>query len=96
MPRPPYPAAWSKPKGSEWVAEPETTGLRWVIEAGGRCRWGSPSRGYCRRPAVAKLDRRPSSTDGRAKWWRYCERHLYGRWIEDGQVYYWRLRPVAA
>lgn len=25
-------------------------------------------------------------------WWAYCERHLYGRWIEDGKVVGWVLR----
>lgn len=29
---------------------------------------------------------------GTPRWWLYCERHMFGRWIEDGQVMEWSLR----
>lgn len=47
----------------------------------------------CREPAVAVLDR--SRRRGRRLWYGYCDEHLYGRWIEDGKVVGWRLRPRA-
>lgn len=55
-----------------WTTEPE-------IIAGRLCRMrlaGVP----CRRPAVAAIAR------GHGGWWCYCDRHLYGRKLEDGQV----------
>ena len=30
----------------------------------------------------------------RTQWWAYCERHSFGRWIEDGKVMHWILRPI--
>lgn len=27
-------------------------------------------------------------------WWKYCAEHLYGRWIENGAVMFWRLVPI--
>lgn len=51
-----------------------------------RCRFTvGPNKKQCGRPGVARLKR------GRAGWWGYCERHLYGKWIEDGKVMTWRL-----
>ena len=62
--------------------------LHWRLASGKRCRWGA---GFhmkaCGRPCVAELNR--SSFKGRKNWWAYCELHLYGRWIEDGQVLMW-------
>lgn len=55
------------------------------------CRAGATvHRRSCRRPAVAEL-RRGSY---RVSWWAYCERHLYGRWIEADNVVGFRLRNV--
>jgi hypothetical protein len=69
-----------------------------------RCRrttGGHPKR-RCQNAAVVELDRRrhvwrPADRGGpeeRPSWWAYCEEHMYGRWIEDGQVYEWRLVPT--
>lgn len=90
----PPPPDWSSP-GHEWRVVPE--GRDWTTDpaiiADRRCRFGSRWRGYCRRPAVAALDRaRP--TLGRHLWYGYCADHVYGRWIEDGVVVGWRLRPI--
>lgn len=74
------------PEGRDWTTAQELVGNR-------RCRSGSPYRGYCRRAAVAAMDRaRPSSL--RRLWYGYCGDHLYGRWIEDGRVVGWRLRQI--
>lgn len=40
---------------------------------------------FCRRPSAARLLRsRIDSTQG--VWWHYCEEHLYGRVIRDGEL----------
>jgi hypothetical protein len=59
-------------------------------DAGGkRCRFTvGPGKKNCQRPAVATLRR------GRAGRWGYCAEHLYGRWLEDGQVVGFVLRRV--
>jgi hypothetical protein len=57
----------------------------------------------CREVAVVELNRekwRPGRyawVEGRASgkvpcWWAYCAEHMYGRWLEDGRIYSWRLR----
>lgn len=53
----------------------------------------------CSNPAVAELNRErrtwaQSGSVTRPAWWAYCADHMYGRWIENGQVYEWRLRPT--
>jgi hypothetical protein len=75
------------PEGYEVAAVPEDPD-RWRIEAGLRCRWleGHPLRG-CGRPSVATLRR------GK-RWYGHCGDHLYGRWIENGQVMHWVLRAI--
>ena len=73
----------------EASAEPERT-LEWRLASGKPCRSGRPS---CKRPCVAELNRGvhfPGRVR-RDRWWAYCERHLYGRWIEDGQIMHWVL-----
>lgn len=61
----------------------------WVTPAvgAGRCRW-MQGRVCCGRAPVATLMR---SARPRARPHDYCERHLYGRWIEGGKVMGWRL-----
>lgn len=54
-----------------WTTEPE------IIE-GKRCRMRGGGKN-CQRAAVAALAR----SNG---WWCYCDRHLYGRRLENGQV----------
>jgi hypothetical protein len=48
------------------------------------------SQGFCDEPAVAVLMRETATGLRR---WRCCDlpAHLYGRWIEGGKVYEWRL-----
>ena len=29
-------------------------------------------------------------------WWVYCAEHMYGRWIEEGQIVSWRLQRISA
>jgi hypothetical protein len=47
----------------------------------------------CPNPPAAALSR---GFAGRRRWWFYCAEHMYGRWIEDGQVVMWSARPVPA
>ena len=80
---------YEAPEGHEWTWAP--AGDDWKLtapEESRPCRWGA---GYhkpaCGRPSVAALRRgftRPS-------WWHYCEEHLYGRIIVDGQILGMRL-----
>lgn len=60
----------------------------WEMGGGGRiCRQKG-----CRNDAVATLYRTARySTGPRQMPWRYCADHLYGAWIEDGQVTRWKL-----
>jgi hypothetical protein len=64
------------------------------------CRRGSGwnrkgAAGTCGKPAVLALRRTPSrpGTWGKVvpQWWRYCEAHAYGRWVEGGKVLCWIL-----
>ena len=45
---------------------------------------GQPGRKACGRPSVARMDR--SLNLGYRRWWHYCEAHLYGRQIRNGQL----------
>lgn len=84
-----------------WVAVAE--GSDWRLATSGRqCSLvhGSPLRVRCPNLAAAELNR-PTRTRYRAwdappvsRWWAYCPEHMYGRWVEDGQVMHWILRPV--
>jgi hypothetical protein len=77
---------WAEiPDGFEVVTEPDPG---WRLVAGKRCRYGRPS---CKRPSVAEMRRGYVSE----QWWAYCGRHLFGRWIENGQVMRWILREKA-
>lgn len=84
-PEPSYPA----PAGYRWEAVSDIGGLPWIVPpcGAGRCRYVvGPKNRACGRPPVATLMR------GRTKRaYDYCERHLYGRWIEGGKVMEWRL-----
>jgi hypothetical protein len=95
MHSPPVPE--QAPDGYHWEAVPDTA-LRWRVIEGmapivsKRCRFGRPS---CKGPAVAELNRGATVRRGeyiRDNWWAYCERHLYGRWIEGGEVMTWVAR----
>lgn len=72
-----------------WQAAPDADWRVWLPgDAPRLCRFGSPFAGFCRRPAVAFLRR-----GRRGREWAYCERHMYGRWIEDGRVLNWTVKP---
>jgi hypothetical protein len=88
------PAVWAPPlEGFHYEATAEDS-LHWRIATDAehdarRCRWGAGGGGPgCGRAPVAALNRGWRDRDA---WWFYCEEHLYGRWIEDGQVMHWRL-----
>lgn len=45
----------------------------------------------CGKPAIAELNRaRHGKPDN---WWAYCAEHMFGRWVEDGRVWQWRVVP---
>lgn len=58
---------------------------------GMRCRH-TGSRGSSRCPQPAVMDILRGHADG-ANYWAYCGEHGYGRWVEHGQVWEWRLVP---
>lgn len=87
------------PDGYELVA---AVSENWRVEPGKLCsrRLG---RTTCRRPSAAELNRgrrRWSAALGRYRewdaWHPYCLDHLYGNWIEKGQVMHWVLREKSA
>jgi hypothetical protein len=66
---------------------------QWTIREGGRCsRKRVSDEEECGRPAVAAVMRGVGIT----RWADLCDRHLYGRWVEDGKVWHWVLRPKTA
>ena len=80
------------PEGCEYVAVPDTD---WRLVEGKRCR-----QPLCPQPSVAELARtatmyRKGGAE-QTRWYAYCADHLYGRWIEDGQVMHRILREVGA
>ena len=78
------------PEGYELAAEPDPD---WRLVSGKRCRRGfGRGRPACTSEAVAELNRNARRPGARESWWAYCERHLYGRWVEDGKVMQWVLR----
>jgi hypothetical protein len=80
------------PEGYELVAVPEDSlrgGLEWRLATGMRCRMLTAGH-CCKRPSVAEIDRGRT----RPQWWAYCESHMFGRWVENGQVMTWILREI--
>lgn len=84
----PAPPDWKPPAGREWAAVPDE---QWRVatpeDAVRTCRYR-----LCRGTPVAALNRGMwTSHHGKVdSWWLYCDQHLYGRWVEDGQVMAWR------
>lgn len=96
------------PEGYRWVATAEDIigGMAWrVVDQveGVRhpCRQrkdkSNGERATCRSISVAAIDRGRTPRGGgprRVAWWHYCADHLYGRWIEDGKVFSWRVEEI--
>jgi hypothetical protein len=76
------------PDGYELVAVPDEDRVTgWRIDPGRKCR-----RRGCGKPSVASRVRGFKQKQR----WAYCESHMYGRWIEDGQVMHWILQEVTS
>lgn len=80
------------PEGYHLVAVPVAsleTGGEWRLAGGRACRAGAGA-GHkaCGAPTVAELNR---GTASYPSWFAYCADHMYGRWIEEGQVMCWIL-----
>lgn len=77
---------------------PAHLGMRWEAAKEEPDHWKfGPSKAKCRslkcpNRVAAWLFRKGKKRSG---WWGYCAEHLYGRWIEDGKVWRWRLVPDA-
>ena len=76
------------PDGFEYAAR--VADKRWTTRRPGlyvadRCRFQVGRRG-CGEPAKAWLHRGMTGA-----LWAYCADHLYGRWIENGQVMEWHV-----
>lgn len=86
-----------EPDFLHWTTDRPT--LRSGRPAANRCRQAGPDqrlparagraarRPSCGRDAVAWMDRGVRWHN----WYAYCGDHLYGRWIEDGKIMWWRL-----
>jgi hypothetical protein len=89
------PAGREVSEGYELVAEVDPG---WRIVTGKKCR--RTERGTrCGQPSVAELDRGAATWPGRKRehdYWAYCPSHLYGCFVEDGQVWRWVLREKMA
>lgn len=90
--RPDWRPSWPEvPEGHEVVAiiDPD-----WEAAAGGTCMWrgGAYFSKICKGEAAAVLTRGIYHKQR----WRYCENHLYGRWVESGFVMHWILAKVGS
>ena len=77
------------PAGYHLEAVPETSigsGGTWQIDSTRRCRYAAPR--SCGKPSVASLLRGTK----KPVWYGYCPDHMYGRFIQDGQVMCWILK----
>jgi hypothetical protein len=77
------------PAGYELTAVPDPG---WVVDEHPRPCRRAHGRGTfaCGRPSAAVVYRGQSRQP-----WGYCGSHMYGRWIEGGQVMHWILRAVS-
>jgi hypothetical protein len=92
--RPPH--GWDEIPGGYEVVAVEDKDWRLTPEPK-RCRWtaGFSPRRACGGPSVAEFRRaRLGAIPTDHRWWAYCGEHLYGRWIESGQVMHWILRKI--
>lgn len=83
------------PEGYHYAARVDTD---WRLATGERTKCRRGSRPACPAPVVAEFARSYSRWVAHTRrihnysaWWAYCEDHMYGRWIEDGQVWGWIL-----
>jgi hypothetical protein len=82
--RPPPPC--TPPEGWAYQPAPDPD---WRVVDYGSCHAGATRHvRACGKPAAAALHR--AHSHGRTDYY-YCGQHLYGRWIQDGQVWAWRL-----
>ena len=85
------------PEGYEWVAEVNPD---WRLVTGKLCRRQGKGHRLCRQEAVAEVAREQTTSYAKADlrtrtvWWPYCPEHMYGNWIENGQVTHWVLRRI--
>jgi hypothetical protein len=87
------------PEAPEGYVRVPTPDPEWRLDEGYCRRFVPKSEGSratrpCAQPAVAALNRKrhnPHTGKRSDSWWRYCPDHMYGRWIEDGVVMYWKL-----
>lgn len=77
------------PEGHELTAVPDPD---WEVDEVGRPCRRAFGRGT---PACGKLSAAVLRRGERGQPWGYCPAHMYGRWIEGGQVMCWVLRPAA-
>ena len=84
----PAPPGWGPPAGHVYVP---LAAPGWRLVSGKRCRRMGPGHHYCREPAIAEMQR---PRIGGPTWWAYCGAHMYGRWIENGQVMHWALAEI--
>ena len=85
------PAPREAPEGYRCEVYPAGSG--WRLVSGKRCRAGGGYRSKaCGAPSIAEL-RRPTYRTHDGRWWAYCAEHMYGRWVEGGQILEWRLVP---
>ena len=98
MTRPPHPT-WGPADGYEWVARPDE---EWCLatpdEADVRkCRHSTahpcPNKPVAAMNRGVRINEPPYVAD---RLWFYCADHMYGRWIEDGEVMGWTTRKVVA
>lgn len=84
--------SWEVPAGH--VHEPMLAGAGWRVVVGEkRCRL-LQARKACGAPAVVEMNRAQHGKPD--NWWAYCPDHMFGRWIEDGQVWQWRAVTAKA
>lgn len=82
---------WEAPPGT--VHEPMVAAGWRLVSGEKRCRF-MEARQACGAPAVVELNRSQHAHRGDENWWAYCPDHMYGRWIENGQVWQWRVAPI--
>jgi hypothetical protein len=87
------------PEGYHLTAVPvsslESSG-EWRLVTGKRCRASAGMhRKACGQPSAVELNR---GTTHRPAWFAYCSdpAHMYGKWVEDGQVMCWILEADRA